>query len=51
MILYKRTRPNARYALVINKHGISTQYQRPKVGGGWYNKDGITVAWPWIKVS
>ena len=43
--------PHSRYAIVINKRGITTERQNAKVGGGWYSKAGVTFPWPWIKVS
>lgn len=46
---FYRTDQFSRMALVIDSRGVTVEYQRPKVGGGYYTKDSQTFPWPWKK--
>ena len=48
---FYRTDQSSRMALVIDSRGVTVEYQRPKVGGGYYTKDSQTFPWPWKKAN
>ena len=40
-----------RQALVIDWRGITVEYQRSQVGGGFYIRNLETIPWPWRRAS
>lgn len=45
MTILRKTDKFSRTQLVVTRHGLSMQYLRPKVGGGWYVRNSVTLPW------
>lgn len=45
MRIWRVTNKNDRRTLFVSREGFHIRYERPKVGGGWYSRELVTVPW------